>query len=288
MNVSATPHILVIDDDPDIRELVAEYLRKNDMRVSAGASGREMFEIVRPGGDRPCPARPQAARRGRHAAGAHVARAGGRADRSADRTQRGGRPRDGTGARGRRLRHQAVQPARVAGPGTRGAATLSGAGDADPSATTHAAHSASPDGSSICAPRRLVSPAGASVELSNGEFSLLNALCRAPQRVLTRDQLLSMSPPARSRGLRSHRRRADPAIAAQDRSGFGQSDADRHRARRRLPARQRGRDPLLTSQSKGMNRSPLRRSPSGRRCSSATGSPPPVGGSARRSGCFRC
>jgi DNA-binding response OmpR family regulator len=29
--------------------------------------------------------------------------------------------------------------------------------------------------------------------LSNGEFSLLVALCRAPQRVLTRDQLLSMS-----------------------------------------------------------------------------------------------
>jgi len=41
--------------------------------------------------------------------------------------------------------------------------------------------------------RRLVSPQGESVELSNGELSLLNALCRAPQRVLTRDQLLSMS-----------------------------------------------------------------------------------------------
>ena len=41
--------------------------------------------------------------------------------------------------------------------------------------------------------RRLVSPQLVSVELSNGEFSLLNALCRAPQRVLTRDQLLSMS-----------------------------------------------------------------------------------------------
>jgi two-component system, OmpR family, response regulator len=41
--------------------------------------------------------------------------------------------------------------------------------------------------------RRLSSPKGASVELSNGEFSLLGALCRAPQRVLTRDQLLSMS-----------------------------------------------------------------------------------------------
>jgi two-component system OmpR family response regulator len=31
------------------------------------------------------------------------------------------------------------------------------------------------------------------VELSNGEVSLLSALCRAPQRVLSRDQLLSMS-----------------------------------------------------------------------------------------------
>jgi DNA-binding response OmpR family regulator len=41
--------------------------------------------------------------------------------------------------------------------------------------------------------RRLTSPAGEAVELSNGEFSLLNALCRAPRRVLSRDQLLSMS-----------------------------------------------------------------------------------------------
>ena len=41
--------------------------------------------------------------------------------------------------------------------------------------------------------RRLRAPDGSSVELSNGEFSLLNALCRTPQRVLTRDQLLSMS-----------------------------------------------------------------------------------------------
>ncbi|MEO8411444.1 MAG: winged helix-turn-helix domain-containing protein, partial [Propionivibrio sp.] len=41
--------------------------------------------------------------------------------------------------------------------------------------------------------RRLKSPAGVVVELSNGEFSLLTALCRAPRRVLSRDQLLSMS-----------------------------------------------------------------------------------------------
>ena len=41
--------------------------------------------------------------------------------------------------------------------------------------------------------RRLASPQGVTVELSNGEFSLLTALCGAPRRVLSRDQLLSMS-----------------------------------------------------------------------------------------------
>lgn len=46
MNIPAKPHILVIDDDISIRDLVAEYLGRNDMRVSAGASGREMFEVL--------------------------------------------------------------------------------------------------------------------------------------------------------------------------------------------------------------------------------------------------
>ena len=41
--------------------------------------------------------------------------------------------------------------------------------------------------------RRLKSSDGMAVKLSNGEFNLLSALCRAPQRVLTRNQLLSMS-----------------------------------------------------------------------------------------------
>jgi two-component system, OmpR family, response regulator len=41
--------------------------------------------------------------------------------------------------------------------------------------------------------RRLTSPEGQRVELSNGEFNLLLALCEAPQRVLSRDQLLELS-----------------------------------------------------------------------------------------------
>ncbi len=41
--------------------------------------------------------------------------------------------------------------------------------------------------------RRLSAPDGRRVELSNGEFNLLQALCAAPQRVLSRDQLLDLS-----------------------------------------------------------------------------------------------
>ncbi|SEL17029.1 DNA-binding response regulator, OmpR family, contains REC and winged-helix (wHTH) domain [Roseateles sp. YR242] len=41
--------------------------------------------------------------------------------------------------------------------------------------------------------RRLTSPQGQRVELSNGEFNLLQAFCAAPQRVLSRDQLLDLS-----------------------------------------------------------------------------------------------
>ncbi|MGH6896205.1 MAG: response regulator [Geminicoccaceae bacterium] len=41
--------------------------------------------------------------------------------------------------------------------------------------------------------RRLTSPAGASVPLTKGEFSLLVAFLRSPQRVLSREQLLEAS-----------------------------------------------------------------------------------------------
>jgi DNA-binding response OmpR family regulator len=41
--------------------------------------------------------------------------------------------------------------------------------------------------------RRLASPGGEQVELTHGEFLLLTALLRAPRRVLSRDQLLDMS-----------------------------------------------------------------------------------------------
>jgi two-component system, OmpR family, response regulator len=41
--------------------------------------------------------------------------------------------------------------------------------------------------------RRLIARGSQRVDLTNGEFSLLQAFCAAPQRVLTRDQQLDLS-----------------------------------------------------------------------------------------------
>ena len=42
----AAPHILIVDDEADVRELIAEYLGANEMRVSAAASGDQMFAVL--------------------------------------------------------------------------------------------------------------------------------------------------------------------------------------------------------------------------------------------------
>lgn len=42
-------HVLVVDDDRDIRELIAQYLEKNGMRVSVAANGREMRAVLEGG-----------------------------------------------------------------------------------------------------------------------------------------------------------------------------------------------------------------------------------------------
>jgi len=42
-------HILVVDDDPAIRDLVRDYLRENGMEVSTAASGAEMDAVLETG-----------------------------------------------------------------------------------------------------------------------------------------------------------------------------------------------------------------------------------------------
>jgi two-component system OmpR family response regulator len=40
------PHILIVDDDPQIRDLLQEYFTANELRVSVTASGKEMTGIL--------------------------------------------------------------------------------------------------------------------------------------------------------------------------------------------------------------------------------------------------
>ena len=42
-------HVLIVDDDRGIRELVGAYLEKNGMRVSLAANGREMRSVLQSG-----------------------------------------------------------------------------------------------------------------------------------------------------------------------------------------------------------------------------------------------
>jgi len=46
MQKTIQPHILVVDDDPHIRELLEEYLTENALRVSVAMSGKQMSEIL--------------------------------------------------------------------------------------------------------------------------------------------------------------------------------------------------------------------------------------------------
>ena len=46
MNAPQSPHILIIDDDRDIRRPLATYLSENGYRVSAAENGREMDRIM--------------------------------------------------------------------------------------------------------------------------------------------------------------------------------------------------------------------------------------------------
>ena len=44
--VKIPPHIVAIDDDPLMREAIADYLADNDLRVTTLASGRELAEVM--------------------------------------------------------------------------------------------------------------------------------------------------------------------------------------------------------------------------------------------------
>lgn len=189
---SSAPHLLVIDDDPDVRDLVGDYLGGNEMRVTAASSGKEGFAVLDqqavdlvlldlrlPGEDGM-----QLLRALRDRATMPIVLLTGRAE-EADRVMglelgaddyvtKPFSPRELLARVRAVLRRYQVHSLLPQRDDARRAFRFSG-------------------WELNLRTRRLTSPAGKPVELSNGEFSLLSAMCRSPGRVLSRDQLLTMS-----------------------------------------------------------------------------------------------
>jgi two-component system, OmpR family, response regulator len=186
------PHVLAVDDDPTIRQLVSDYLRGNELRVTAVSSGSELNEVLerdtidlvlldlRLKGEDGM----QIARRLRESSTVPILMLTGRAD-EADRVMglelgaddyltKPFSPRELL-ARIRALLRRAKAQATVA----------------DEIAKVRAYRFGNWELS--LGLRKLRAPDGSTVGLTNGEFSLLAAFLSSPQRILTRDQLLDLS-----------------------------------------------------------------------------------------------
>jgi DNA-binding response OmpR family regulator len=186
------PHILALDDDPAVRELVADYLGQNELRVTAVASGKELAAVMArdtvdlvvldlrlPGEDGL-----QIARRLREQSAIPILMLTGRAE-EADRVMglelgaddyltKPFSPRELL-ARIRALLRRAQAQSTVA----------------DAIARVRAYRF---EGWELnIGLRRLKKPGGETVELTKGEFSLLTAFLSAPQRILAREQLLDLT-----------------------------------------------------------------------------------------------
>jgi len=189
---TTSSHVLVVDDDPDLRNLVTEYLGLNDIRVTAVSSGKEMLEVIGreaidlllldlrlPGEDgmrlarlvRESSRMPIVILTGRHEEADRVMGLELGAD---DYVTKPFSPRELLArirAVIRRSQMDATPPARDE--------TLRAYrfGGWELNVRLH----------------RLKAADGREIDISRGEFSLLCALLSAPQRILTRDQLLELS-----------------------------------------------------------------------------------------------
>jgi two-component system OmpR family response regulator len=192
MTSSPPPHVLALDDDAEVRRLVADYLGENDFRVTAVATGaeltaameRELVDLVildvRLQGEDGL----QIARRLREASGIPILMLTGRVD-EADRVMglelgaddyltKPFSPRELL-ARVRALLRRTKLQASVADAIAKVRAYRFGGWELN------------------IGLRKLKSPKGQLVELTNGEFRILTAFLSAPQRILSRDQLLELS-----------------------------------------------------------------------------------------------
>jgi DNA-binding response OmpR family regulator len=192
---NAVQHILVVDDDPALRELLQDYLGENDFRVSVAEGGARMAEVL------------QAEvvdlvimdLRLRGEDGMHLARelratsripviiVSGKQD-EADRVMGLEIAADDYITKPFSNRELL---ARVRAVLRRTAASAQDDVAARRTTERRAYRFAGWELNVLA--RRLTAPDAGRVELSNGEFNLLLALCEAPRRALTRDQLLELS-----------------------------------------------------------------------------------------------
>jgi len=193
MSGTAQTHILAIDDDPAMRKLVADYLGENNLRVTAVATGAEMAQALDQHAidlvvlDLRLAAEDgmQLARKLREQSTVPIIIVTGKqeeADRvmglelgADDYVTKPFSPRELL-ARIRAVLRR-YQTAREVLP---------------PQGEKRRAYRFARWELNLGS-RRLTSPNGSRVELSHGEFNLLHAFCAAPQRVLSREQLLDLS-----------------------------------------------------------------------------------------------
>jgi two-component system, OmpR family, response regulator len=186
------PHILVVDDDPQIRDLLQEYLTQNELRVSVTSTGREMsaaltehaidlvvLDLRLAGEDGMT-----LARKLREESAIPVIMLTGVRD-EADRIMGLELGADDYLTKPFSPR-ELLARIRTVLRRTKGSA-LTEAGQKDVRAYRFAEFELN------LRTRRLTKNPGQRLELTNGEFNLLAALLAAPQRILTRDQLLEAS-----------------------------------------------------------------------------------------------
>ena len=191
---TASPHILVVDDDPALRELMSDYLLENQFQVTAVATGTEMNAVLqetvidlvlldlRLGGEDGM----QLARRLRDASELPVIIMTGKQD-EADRVMGLEIAADDYVTKPFSNREMLARIRAVL-------RRYQSRAETSPSGHTVKRRAYRFAGWELnLLARRLVSPDGTRVEISNGEFNLLLALCEQPQRVLSRDQLLELS-----------------------------------------------------------------------------------------------
>lgn len=202
MNI-ATPHILVVDDDHEIRDLLARFLAKHGLRVTAARDGAEMIraldastvdlvvlDLMMPGEDGLSLTRRL---RGQGMAvpiimltamGEDTDRIVGLEVGADDYLPKPFNPRELLARIKAVLRRAPAEPA--------AANTETGVGAAP--AVVPGGHRLGFDGWILdLATRDLTNPEGVVLTLSAGEFDLLRAFVEHPRRVLSRDQLLDLA-----------------------------------------------------------------------------------------------